>query len=310
VTGTLRIGTRGSPLARWQAEHVAERLRTAHPGLAVELRVVKTTGDKVLDVPLAKIGGKGLFIKEIEEALAAGEVDAAVHSMKDVPASLPPGFALAAVLERADPRDALVGLPLAALRAGVRVGTGSLRRAAQLLARVPGLAVEPLRGNVDTRLRKLDEGHYEAIVLAVAGLTRLGHAARVTEALDPDVMVPGVAQGAIGIEVRAGDEVVRAVCAPLHHAETARAVGAERALSRALGGSCEVPVAGYARREADGALVLDALVATPDGRELLRERRRGAASDPEALGRAAAEALLARGADRIMRALGGGGVRR
>jgi hydroxymethylbilane synthase len=276
----------------------------------VELRVVKTTGDKVLDVPLAKIGGKGLFIKEIEEALAAGEVDAAVHSMKDVPASLPPGFALAAVLERADPRDALVGLPLAALRAGVRVGTGSLRRAAQLLARVPGLAVEPLRGNVDTRLRKLDEGHYEAIVLAVAGLTRLGHAARVTEALDPDVMVPGVAQGAIGIEVRAGDEVVRAVCAPLHHAETARAVGAERALSRALGGSCEVPVAGYARREADGALVLDALVATPDGRELLRERRRGAASDPEALGRAAAEALLARGADRIMRALGGGGVRR
>ncbi|HEV8325495.1 MAG TPA: hydroxymethylbilane synthase [Myxococcota bacterium] len=310
MTGTLRIGTRGSPLARWQAEHVAERLRTAHPGLAVELRVVKTTGDKVLDVPLAKIGGKGLFIKEIEEALAAGEVDAAVHSMKDVPASLPPGFALAAVLERADPRDALVGLPLAALRAGVRVGTGSLRRAAQLLARVPGLAVEPLRGNVDTRLRKLDEGHYEAIVLAVAGLTRLGHAARVTEALDPDVMVPGVAQGAIGIEVRAGDEVVRAVCAPLHHAETARAVGAERALSRALGGSCEVPVAGYARREADGALVLDALVATPDGRELLRERRRGAASDPEALGRAAAEALLARGADRIMRALGGGGVRR
>jgi hydroxymethylbilane synthase len=310
VTGTLRIGTRGSPLARWQAEHVAERLRTAHPGLAVELRVVKTTGDKVLDVPLAKIGGKGLFIKEIEEALAAGELDAAVHSMKDVPASLPPGFALAAVLERADPRDALVGLPLAALRAGVRVGTGSLRRAAQLLARVPGLAVEPLRGNVDTRLRKLDEGHYEAIVLAVAGLTRLGHAARVTEALDPDVMVPGVAQGAIGIEVRAGDEVVRALCAPLHHAETARAVGAERALSRALGGSCEVPVAGYARREADGALVLDALVATPDGRELLRERRRGAPSDPEALGRAAAEALLARGADRIMRALGGGGVPR
>lgn len=298
----IRIGTRGSALARWQAEHVAARLREASPGLEVELRIIKTTGDRILDVPLAKVGGKGLFVKEIEEALTRREVDLAVHSMKDVPTALVAGLGIAAIPEREDARDALCttsNLGLAALAAGARVGTSSLRRRCQLLHLRPDLAIHDLRGNVDTRLRKLDAGDYDAIVLAAAGLRRLGHAARASELLPPETMLPAVSQGALGLETRLDDDELNALCAKLHHEPTAIQVRAERALLARLGGGCQVPVAAHARLDGD-SLRLDALCGHPSGAPLFRDLLIGAPADPEALGAELAGRLLARGADRVL----------
>jgi hydroxymethylbilane synthase len=308
VSRSLRVGTRGSALALWQAHFVAERLRQAAPGCLVELRVIKTKGDAILDTPLAKIGGKGLFVKEIEESLLSGATDLAVHSMKDVPAGLAPGLCLAAVAERADPADALClrlrGGGLATLPAGARVGTSSVRRAAQLLALRKDLAIAPLRGNVDTRLRKLDDGQHDAIVLAVAGLGRLGHADRVSERLEPPRFLPAIGQGAIGVETRADDEVTRAlVRAALHHERDAACVAAERAFGARLGGSCQTPLGAHARQDGDD-LVLCGLVARLDGTEILRGEARGLLADPVAVGHAVADELRARGADRILAAAG------
>ena len=298
----LVIGTRGSALALWQANHIKARLEGQEPGLEVILRVIKTQGDKVLDAPLARIGGKGLFVKEIEEALLRREIDLAVHSIKDVPAAIPEGLRLGAIPEREDPRDALLsarGEPLDKLAEGARIGTSSLRRACQLRARRPDLRIEMLRGNVDTRIKRLDEGRFDAIVLAAAGLRRLGHEARITEILGPEVSLPAVGQGALGIEVRAGDGRVEERVARLNHEPTERAVAAERAFLSRLQGGCQTPIAAYAVFDA-GTLALDGLVGRPDGREIVRDRLGGAAWDAEGLGRTLGDRLLARGADRIL----------
>jgi hydroxymethylbilane synthase len=290
----IRIGTRGSALALWQAEHVKARLEAL--GHAVALSVITTTGDRVQDRRLDSVGGKGLFLKEIEEALLAREVDLAVHSLKDVPTALPAGLALVAYLERADPRDALcsaAGARLDQLPAGASVGTTSLRRRSLVAALRPELRLEDLRGNVDTRLRRLREGRFDAILLAMAGLTRLGRAAEVTEALDPRRFVPAPGQGVIGLECREDDAAVRDAVAPLHHAETARAAAAERAFLAALGGGCNVPLGAHAFT-VEGALELVGFVASLDGKSLLRGERRG--DDPAALGRALADELQAQGA--------------
>lgn len=306
---TLTMASRGSALALWQARYVAARLQQAEPGLTVRIDVIKTTGDKILDVPLAKVGGKGLFVKEIEEALQEGRADLAVHSMKDVPAVLPAGLEIAAVPEREDPRDAWVsrdGTPWLRLPPGARVGTSSLRRQSQLRMRRPDLLIEALRGNIDTRLRKLDAGLYDGIVLAVAGLRRLGLEARITEALPEAVMLPAIAQGALGIEIRSDRDHVRQLARrALHDPATATCVAAERAFLRRLGGGCQVPIAGRAQLEGAG-LRLDGLVAWPDGSGGFEGTRRGSAAEAEDVGRALAEDLLARGADRIIAALGAG----
>jgi hydroxymethylbilane synthase len=295
----LRIGSRGSALALWQAEHVKDRL--AALGHDVSITVITTTGDRVLDRRLENVGGKGAFLKEIEEAMLAGTIDLAVHSLKDVPTSLPEGLHLCAYLERADARDAFIsreGVTLAGLPAGARIGTTSLRRQAQLRARRSDLLISDLRGNVDTRLRKLREGELDAILLAMAGLVRLGRASEVTEALAPDVILPAPGQGTIALECRQADEDVAAAVGPLNHPASQRCVTAERAFLAALGGGCNVPLGAYA--EEDGAeLRLRALVSRVDGREALTADRRGV--EPEALGRAVAEELLARGAAELMR---------
>jgi hydroxymethylbilane synthase len=293
----IRIGTRGSALALWQAEHVKGRLGAL--GHEAELRVITTTGDRLLDRRLESVGGKGAFLKEIEDAMLAGEVDLAVHSLKDVPTVLPAGLSLGAILERADPRDALLsaGKALAELPAGARVGTTSLRRQALLRSLRPDLVLADLRGNVDTRIRRLREGRFDAILLAVAGLARLGRAGEITEALDPRQFVPAPGQGAIALECRDADTAVRDAVAPLDHAPTARAVAAERAFLAALGGGCNVPLGAHAFA-ADGDLELLAFVAAADGTALLRGGRRG--SDPEGLGRALAGDLRARGADALL----------
>lgn len=293
----IRIGTRGSALALWQAEHVRGRL--AALGHQVELRVITTTGDRLLDRRLDSVGGKGAFLKEIEEAMLAGEVDLAVHSLKDVPTGLPPGLSLGAFLERADPRDALLtsGRRLAELTAGATVGTTSLRRQALLREVRPDLVPADLRGNVDTRIRRLREGRFDAIVLAMAGLARLGRDHEVTEALDPRQFVPAPGQGTIALECRDDDHAVRDAVAPLDDAATARAVTAERAFLAALGGGCNVPLGAHAR-EAGGHLELVAFVAAPAGPGILRGERSG--SDPRALGRSLAEELLARGASALL----------
>ena len=295
----VRIGTRGSALALWQAEHVAARLESL--GHEVTRSVITTTGDLVQDRRLESVGGKGAFLKEIEEALVAREVDLAVHSLKDVPTALPAGLVLSALLERADPRDALVssGPRLAELRPGATVGTTSLRRRALVGALRPDLALQDLRGNVDTRLRRLREGRFDAILLAMAGLTRLGRASEVTEVLDPRLFVPAPGQGAIALECREDDAAVRDAVAPLDHPATARAVSAERTFLAALGGGCNVPLGAHAFASGPG-LVLVAFVAAPDGRAMLRAERHG--EDPSALGGAVADELLAQGA----RALIGG----
>ncbi|HYM09586.1 MAG TPA: hydroxymethylbilane synthase [Bryobacterales bacterium] len=288
------IGSRGSPLALRQARWVAAQL----PG--AEIAVIKTTGDKITDAPLAQVGGtKALFTKEIEEALLDGRIDFAVHSMKDLPVEIDARLTIAAVPAREDARDALVGSRLAKLPEGAAVGTSSLRRAAQLRHVRPDLRVENLRGNVDTRLRKLDEGRYSAIVLAAAGLRRLGLAGRITEVLEPEVMCPAIGQGALAIQARAGDERVLAALAPLDNAAARIETTAERAMLAELGGGCQVPVGGSARVAGD-RLRLVAVVASPDGAEMLRASLEGPASDPGGLGRRAAQELLSRGAGRIL----------
>lgn len=300
---TLRIATRKSPLALWQTEHVAARLRAAHPGIAIELVPLSTRGDIVLDRSLAAIGGKGLFLKELEEAMLEGRADLAVHSLKDVPMQLDPGFALAAILERANPFDAFVSNHYAnfdALPQGAVVGTSSLRRQAQIRALRPDLQLRDLRGNVNTRLAKLDAGEFAAIVLACAGLERLGFDKRIRAELAPPQFLPAVAQGAIAIEARDGDADVAALCAPLHHPATAVRVRAERAMNLTLHGSCQVPIAGFATF-ADDHLHLRALVGDAASGEILRAEASASAGDPESLGRAVAAELRALGADRLLR---------
>lgn len=295
---TLRIATRKSPLALWQTEHVADRLRGAHPGLQVELVPLSTRGDEILDRSLAAIGGKGLFLKELELAMQRGEADCAVHSLKDVPMELEPGFALAAILARADHADAFVSNAFDSLQAlpqGARVGTSSLRRQAQLRALRPDLQLRDLRGNVNTRLAKLDGGDYDAIVLACAGLQRLGFDARIRARLDAPLWLPAPAQGAIAIECRNDDPRVTALCAALDDADTQTCVRAERAMNRALHGSCHVPVAALATLR-DGVLQLQGLVGSARDGHSVRAQASGPAQAPEALGRAVADDLLAQGA--------------
>ncbi len=299
---TLTIATRESPLALWQAHHIRDRLMALHPGLSVELLGMTTQGDQILDSPLARIGGKGLFVNELEQAMAAGRADLAVHSLKDVPMVLPEGFELVTIPEREDPRDALVSNQYARLSdipAGSRVGTSSLRRQAQLKARFPHLVVDTLRGNVNTRLRKLDEGQYAAIILAAAGLKRLGFGERIAAILEPEESLPAVGQGALGIEICSGRSDVAALLAPLNDATTAACVRAERAMSRALQGGCQAPIGGYAVLK-DGQIHLRAFVAELDGSVVLRAEVWGDPADPEAVGLAAAQQLFDQGAEALM----------
>lgn len=302
----LTIATRESALALWQAHHVRDRLAALYPRLDIRILGMTTTGDQILNSPLSKIGGKGLFVKELETAMEEGRADIAVHSMKDVPMVLPEGFVLAATGEREDPRDAFVSNQyrrLEDLPPGSVVGTSSLRRQCQLLARFPHLKVETLRGNVQTRLRKLDEGQYAAILLAAAGLKRLGLGERITALLAPEESLPAVGQGALGIECRAGRPELVDLLAPLNHPETAACVAAERAMSRALNGSCQVPLGGYATLSGE-TLTLRAFVARPDGSRLIRDELHGAPAEAEALGEEMARRLLANGAREILVELG------
>ncbi len=304
----VRVATRKSPLALWQAEFIKAGLQASHPALPVELLGMTTRGDKILDVPLAKIGGKGLFIKELEQAMLEGRADLAVHSMKDVPMELPEGFELAIICEREDPRDAFVSnhyQTLDELPAGSRVGTSSLRRACQLKTLRPDLEIISLRGNVQTRLRKLDDGEFDAIILATAGLLRLQLSSRIASRLPVETSLPAVGQGAVGVEIRAGDERLRELLAPLNDSETALLLRAERAMNRRLEGGCQVPIAGYAIRDPEDSsqIWLRALVGDPDGSRMIRAERRGPDSEPEALGVAVAEELLAAGAGDILAAV-------
>ncbi len=304
---TIRIGTRGSKLALWQAEWVKNRLKESHPHIRVELVKIKTTGDKILDAPLAKIGGKGLFVKEIEEALLSGRVDLAVHSMKDVPTLLPEGLHLKAITKREDPRDVLVskdGRPLKELPQGAHIGTSSLRRQCQLWHIREDFKISPLRGNLDTRLRKLSEGLYDAIVLAGAGIRRLGFEDHITEYLPAELMLPAIGQGALGIETRVDDVFINELVAPLNHGETSTCVRAERAFLERLEGGCQVPIAAHARVE-NNRLKLTGLVGTTDGRTIYRDSVEGEVDNPERVGRELAERLLGMGAERILKELYG-----
>ena len=304
----IRIATRGSLLARWQAEHVAGRLERVHAGLRAELVTVTTQGDTWLSAPLAAAGGKGLFVERLEQAILESRADIAVHSMKDVPVEVPDAFDIPVLCARADPRDALVSARFSGLDAlpeGAAVGTSSLRRQCQLRALRPDLAVSDLRGNVDTRLGRLDAGDFDAIVLAVAGLERLGWEERVSERLDPERFLPAVGQGVMGVECRAGDEAVRSLIAPLHDPKAAAEVAAERAMNRRLGGGCQMPVAAFVQTRGE-ELVLRGLVGSVDGARVLRVCRTGCAGAPDALGESAAEELLARGAGEIIAAVHAG----
>jgi hydroxymethylbilane synthase len=301
------IATRESPLALWQAEHVRDRLRELHPGARVELLGMTTRGDQILDRALSKVGGKGLFIKELEVALAEGRAHLAVHSLKDVPMMLSPEFSLAAVMAREDPRDCFVSPryeALAAMPDGAVVGTSSLRRELMLRAAFPKLDIRPVRGNVGTRLRKLDAGEFDALLMAAAGLKRLGLADRIRAILPTSQFLPAPGQGALGIEVLAADRDAVALVAPLEHAATRAATAAERAVSRLLGGSCEVPLAAYAEIEPDGRLRLRALVGNHRSGELVAAEAVGPAGDPEALGTEVVERLKALGALQLLPAPG------
>ena len=303
--GKLVIGTRGSALARWQAAHVGRALAAAHPGLVVEEHILVTEGDRVQTGAVIELGGKGVWVKEIEDALLAGTIDLAVHSLKDVPAELAPGLALVAIPERADPRDALVsrsGQPLAELPPGSRIGTSSLRRVCQVLAMRSDLRVEILRGNVDTRLRKIAEGLVDAGVLACAGLDRLGFEGRISQRLTVDQMLPAIGQGALALEARAADARVVSLARALADEAAELTVAAERALLAGLGVGCRTPVAGHAVLR-DGRVVLRGLVGRPDASEMIREEASGPPSEAAALGAEVARRLLARGADRILREL-------
>ncbi|WP_345010173.1 hydroxymethylbilane synthase [Pseudaeromonas paramecii] len=298
----LRIATRKSPLALWQAEHIRHRLQQLHPQLAVELVPMSTRGDKILDTPLAKVGGKGLFVKELETALLEGRADLAVHSMKDVPVDFPEGLGLTVICAGEDPRDAFVSPRFASLDElpqGAVVGTSSLRRQCQLRARRPDLQVRDLRGNVNTRLAKLDAGEYDAILLAAAGLQRLGMAQRIRQALPVELSLPANGQGVLAIECRLADSQTLALLAPLDDADSRDRVLAERAMNRALQGGCQVPIGAHAVVAGD-QLWLRGLVGSPDGRLLLRDEIRGPRQQAEALGETLARRLLAAGADRIL----------
>jgi len=315
------IATRGSKLALYQAEYVRSRLKERSPDIEIELKKIKTTGDKILDTPLAKIGGKGLFVKEIEEALLRKDVDLAVHSMKDIPIDLPPGLCLAAICEREDPRDAFIGqksenvaagfsLPFKDLPHGASIGTSSLRRSCQLLNLRPDLRIIQLRGNIDTRVRKLDEGQFDGIVVAVAGLKRLGMSHRITQILEPHISIPAIGQGAIGIECRIDDELINNLIAPLNHEETSICISAERAFLRRLEGGCQVPIAAYARivkksgsslLSRHSLLVIDGLVGSISGDRIIKGRVEGNLEEAESLGVRLAEDLISRGAGKILR---------
>ncbi|BBC40561.1 hydroxymethylbilane synthase [Photobacterium damselae subsp. piscicida] len=301
----IRIATRKSPLAMWQAEFVKAELEKAHPGLVVELVPMVTKGDVVLDTPLAKVGGKGLFVKELEVAMLESRADIAVHSMKDVPVEFPQGLGLVTICEREDPRDAFVSNrynSLEELPQGSIVGTSSLRRQCQLRSQRPDLIVKDLRGNVNTRLRKLDDGEYDAIILACAGLKRLKMDARIRAAIAPETSLPAVGQGAVGIECRLDDTRVRDLLAALNHQETATRVLCERAMNNRLQGGCQVPIGSYAELQGD-QIWLRALVGEPDGSQIVRGEISGSANDAEALGTQLAEQLLADGAKPILERL-------
>ena len=303
----LVIASRESALAMWQALHIQARLRALYPNCDVQILGMTTTGDQILDSPLSRIGGKGLFVKELEMALADGSADLAVHSMKDVPMNLPPGFMLAATAEREDARDAFVSNnfdSLENLPHGSVVGTSSLRRQSQLQHRFAHLKIESLRGNVQTRLRKLDEGQYAAIILAAAGLIRLNLDARIRDFISPTDSIPAVGQGALGIEIRADRTDLINVLAPLNHIDTQLCVEAERGFSRALAGSCTVPLGAYALRDGDN-INMTGFVASVDGTQMLREKASGSINDAQAIGTALAAKLVARGADKILAALDG-----
>jgi len=305
LDNVLRIATRQSPLALWQAHYVKDRLMACHPGLNVELVPMVTKGDVILDTPLAKVGGKGLFVKELELALLDNRADIAVHSMKDVPVEFPLGLGLVTICEREDPRDAFVSNrydSLDALPEGSIVGTSSLRRQCQIAARRPDLIIRSLRGNVGTRLGKLDNGEYDAIILAVAGLKRLGLESRVRVALPAELSLPAVGQGAVGIECRMDDDRTRQLLAPLNHAETAIRVKAERAMNTRLEGGCQVPIGSYAEI-VEGEIWLRALVGSPDGAQMVRGERRGKPEEAEQMGVSLADELLANGARDILNAV-------
>lgn len=301
----LVIGTRKSVLALWQAEYVAQRLREQYPGLTVELLPVSTRGDEILNRPLAEIGGKGLFIRELEELMREGRADMAVHSLKDMPAELPEDFTLAAVTDREDPRDAFVSLRypgVEALPAGAKVGTSSLRRQSQLLHRRPDLVVESLRGNVQTRLRKLDEGQYDAVILAAAGLKRLGLGDRIASYLSTEDSIPAAGQGVMAVEVRKKDEETRQMLAFLHNARVASCIAAERAFLGCVGGDCKVPAGAFAAEDGDG-LRVDAFIASEDGQTFYRRSVSGALPDADRLGTAVADALLDDGGRAVLEAI-------
>jgi hydroxymethylbilane synthase len=302
----LRIGSRGSQLALWQANHISALLRER--GHQVEIEIIKTTGDKITDVALAKVGTKGMFTKEIEEALAAGRVDLAVHSLKDLPTEIPPDFEIAAITQRENPRDVLVSKKHASIKElpqRARVGTSSLRRQAQLKALRPDLSIYPLRGNVDTRLRKLEAGDYEAIILAAAGVNRLGLTALVKQIIPAEIMCPAAGQGALGIEIRKGDEAIRQHLSFLDDSAARQTTTAERALLNKLGGGCQVPIGAFAELRAK-EIHLEGVVAHPDGSLVLRESRDG--NDPELLGNEVGESLLSRGGDAILQEVYGQAV--
>ena len=300
------IGTRGSQLARWQADWARTRLLQLHPGLEVELKIISTRGDRELGLSLPSLGeqGKGLFTRELEDEMLAGTIDIAVHSLKDLPTEMTSGLQIAAISEREDVRDALVAREgirsFDALPAGARVGTSSLRRQAQIRARRQDLQLEAIRGNVDTRLRKVENGGFDAVVLASAGLRRLGYERRITESLEPDFILPAVGQGALAIQSRIGDSNITSLVAPLNHTETAAACRAERAMLLGLGGGCLVPIAALASVEG-GGLKIRGLVASPDGSEIIRDEDAGEAASPEAVGDRLARGLLAKGAGRLLK---------
>lgn len=300
----IRIGSRGSKLAVWQAEHVKAELEARYAGIIVTIQKIKTTGDKILDVPLAKVGGKGLFVKEIEDALLRNEIDIAVHSMKDVPAVLPEGLCIGAIPEREDPRDALLsrdGSGFLHLKAGARVGTSSLRRISQLLNQRPDIIIHPLRGNLDTRINKLEAGEFDAIILAAAGIRRLGWAERITEYLPETISLPAIGQGALCIECREADIGTREMISPLDHRETNICVRAERAFMTRLDGGCQVPIGAYAAMSGGNKITIEGFIASVDGRRMVREKRSGTTGNPEEAGTALAESLLLQGGEEILR---------
>jgi len=301
----IRIATRQSPLALWQAEYVAARLEQEHPGIKTELVKMLTKGDKFLDAPLAKIGGKGLFVKELEQGMLDGAADIAVHSMKDVPVEFPEGLHLAVILPREDPRDAFVSNHykcLEDLPENAKIGTSSLRRQCQIAERLPNAEILSLRGNVNTRLAKLDAGEYDAIILAAAGLKRLDLSERIAQALPPEVSLPAIGQGAVGIECRVDDEELNALLAPLYDEESTIRIQAERAMNARLNGGCQVPIAGFAELK-EGKLFMRGLVGSPDGSVMYRVEKTGEIEDAEAIGEALANELLANGAGEILSAL-------